>query len=125
MSDRRFRHNAHSQLLLAHLPYRTLDVHDRRGAQKALLAAIGLLRDCSMKADNGGHGHHMGGVLGHMVAHDAANLAMGVFGIYVVQLPFSGDLAGRGGARDTALAKGKDFKSAVQSAHRTRCCGGR
>jgi len=40
-----------------------------------------------------------------MVAHDAANLAMGVFGIYVVQLPFSGDLAGRGGARDTALAK--------------------
>lgn len=42
-------------------------------AQKALFAPIRLLGDSSVETDDGGHGHDTIGILGDMVAHDAAD----------------------------------------------------
>ncbi len=83
--------DGHRELLCAHVPDGAFDVYDGRRAEEALFAAVRLLRDGRVQADDGGHGHDARRVLRDVVADDAANLAVRVLRLRVgVELALAG-----------------------------------
>lgn len=76
-----FRHDRHRQLLLPHLPQGTLDVDNGWRAKEPFLASIGLLGDCGMQTDDGGHGYDSATILSDLLADDASDFRVIVFGV--------------------------------------------
>jgi len=81
-----FRHDGHRELLGAKMPNWAFNMDDGGWAEEALLAAIRLLGNGGVKADDGGHGHDSRRVVRDMVADNAANLRVWVVCICFVKL---------------------------------------
>lgn len=71
-----FRNNSHGQLLVAHMPQGTLDVDNRGWAEESFFAAVGLLGNGGVEANDGSHRHDACWVLRNMITNDATYLAM-------------------------------------------------
>lgn len=83
-------YDCHGKLLRTHVPNGTFNMDDGRRTKETFLAAIRFLCHGGMKTNDGGHGHHARGVLRHMVANDAPNLAVRVLGFSILQFALAG-----------------------------------
>ena len=50
-------------------------------AKEPFLASIGLLGDCGMQTDDGGHGYDSATILSDLLADDASDFRVIVFGV--------------------------------------------
>lgn len=76
-----FRYDRHGQLLLSHLPQGTLDMYNRRRAEKPFLASIGLLSNRGVETDDGGHRDNSAAILSDLLAYYASDFGVVVFSV--------------------------------------------
>ena len=75
------RYDRHRQLLLPHLPQGALDMYDGWRAEEPFLASVGLLGDRGMQTDDGSHGYDSAAILSDLLANDASDFCVIVFGV--------------------------------------------
>lgn len=98
-----FRNDCHGKLLSLHVPHRSFNVNNGRGAQEPFLSTVGLLGDGSVQAQHGSHGYRTKGVLGDMFANNASDFAVGIVYLGRVQFAFTGGALGEVLSRAKAL----------------------